>query len=89
MTTPARAHRDHLKAKEMERQIREDKYVEFKLSCDEGDANGCNSLGEWYSVMNNDHKKAAEIYEKNCLEKKHAQSCFNLGMLLCKSVVVG
>src|SRR3546814_355745 len=33
-------------------------------------------------VMQDDHEKAAEVYEKNCAKNSFGPSCFNLGRLL-------
>ena len=57
--------------------------VEFKQNCDDGngDALACHSLGEWYAVVQEDHKNAADIYQKNCTKNKYSASCFNLARL--------
>jgi TPR repeat protein len=57
--------------------------VEFKINCDDGDGDAlaCHSLGEWYSVVKNDHEQAADIYKKNCDKNKFGASCFNLARL--------
>lgn len=79
VTTPSRAARDRAKAAALEEQIKGEKFVEFRLACDDSDATGCHSLGEWWAVIKEDFEKAADIYRVNCLERKHGPSCYNLG----------
>eukprot|EP00500_Bicosoecida_sp_ms1_P001059 CAMPEP_0203810076 /NCGR_PEP_ID=MMETSP0115-20131106/2713_1 /ASSEMBLY_ACC=CAM_ASM_000227 /TAXON_ID=33651 /ORGANISM="Bicosoecid sp, Strain ms1" /LENGTH=242 /DNA_ID=CAMNT_0050718853 /DNA_START=54 /DNA_END=778 /DNA_ORIENTATION=+ len=81
MTTPSRAARERRKAAELEEQIKGEKFVEFRLACDDGDATGCHSLGEWWALVKEDFGKAADLYRTNCLERRHGPSCYNMGRL--------
>lgn len=62
-----------------------DKMAAFEVDCNEGRSNGeaaaCHHVGEFYSVVKDEHKRSSRIYEKNCLEKGYGASCFNLGKL--------
>lgn len=49
--------------------------------CNQNNASACYSLGEWYQLIVKDTKKAAALYDSNCTDRKHANSCFNLGLL--------
>lgn len=60
----------------------EAKYTEFRMGCDAGSADACNSLGEWYALMRQDFRKAVELYTPACLDSKHPQACLNLGLVL-------
>lgn len=57
------------------------KRSEFELGCSEGKSTACFSLGEWHQLIAKDYAKAAEIYDKNCLQRHHGNSCFNLALL--------
>ena len=62
-----------------------DKMAAFEVDCNEGKSNGeaaaCHHVGEFYSVVKDEHQRSSRIYEKNCLEKGYGASCFNLGKL--------
>ena len=51
----------------------------FSLDCDDGkgDATACQSAGEFYSIVEGNHTRAAEIFRKNCDAKHYPSSCFN------------
>ena len=59
----------------------QEKKAEFEVYCDDGVADGCHSLAEMYSAVMHSYDKAGELYEKNCIERKHGGSCFNLAVL--------
>lgn len=84
--TPARRQRENEKnaaARDEGKQKNEQKYHEFKITCDTtGDPGACHSLGEWWSMMRSDFVKAAEIYEVGCFVKSYPQSCLSLGRML-------
>lgn len=77
--TPARARREKYKAATLEEQIKSEKYVEFRLACEDGEPTGCHSLGEWFGVVKGDFATAVKLYTENCLERKHGPSCYNMG----------
>lgn len=84
-TTPARLARETERrnaANELSRRENEAKYVVFEAQCEGGSVESCNSLGEWFVLMRNDHRAAAKIYTPACLDKRHPQACLNLGNLL-------
>jgi hypothetical protein len=58
----------------------------FELDCNDGKgaALPCHQVGEFWSVVKNDHKRAAVVFEKNCYEKGYSASCFNLGRFFSK-----
>lgn len=85
--TPARQLREQQKHKALQEKINEEKYLEFKMACSDGDADGCHSLAEWFSVIRADFVQAAQLYRPNCDTRNHASSCLNLGILSCKCVV--
>ena len=62
-----------------------EKMMAFEVDCNEGKSNreaaACHHVGEFYSVVKDEHKRSSKIYEKNCLEKGYGASCFNLGKL--------
>lgn len=61
----------------------EEKMFIAEMDCDNGKgaAPACHSVGEFFAVVRDDHKRAAEKYEKNCNERSYAPSCFNLARL--------
>jgi uncharacterized protein len=65
----------------------DDAYVEkmaaFEVDCNDGKGEpaACHHVGEFYAVVKDEHKRAAKVYETNCLEKGYGASCFNLGKL--------
>ena len=61
----------------------EAKMLGFEIDCREGEGTpmGCHNVGEFYSVVKEDHKRASITYEKNCAEKNFPASCFNLAKL--------
>jgi hypothetical protein len=80
--TPARRERERLKADALQRKLNEEKYTEFRIACDEGDATACNSLGEWWSALRGDYTKSLAVFRANCDLNKHANSCFNAALQL-------
>lgn len=65
----------------------EARMVAFEVDCFDGKGEpiACHRVGEYYSVVANDHVKAAKVYNENCTNKNYSPSCFNLGRLFCKS----
>lgn len=59
------------------------KMTAFELDCNngKGEAMACHQVGEFFSVVKDNHKKAAKVYHENCHSKNYAPSCFNLGRL--------
>eukprot|EP00753_Platysulcus_tardus_P006592 PLAT14332.1.p1 GENE.PLAT14332.1~~PLAT14332.1.p1 ORF type:complete len:228 (+),score=64.92 PLAT14332.1:12-695(+) len=72
---------ENAEAEEAKRRYLKEKREEFEAFCDEGDGNACNSLGEWWQVVGKDFRKAAGLFETNCWERGHGQSCYNLALL--------
>ena len=64
----------------------EAKMAGFEIDCNEGkgDPGACHHVGEFYSVVKDDHVRAAKVYKQNCETKKYGASCFNLGKLYCE-----
>ena len=62
----------------------DEKMTAFEVDCSDGNGEpiACHHVGEYYSVVKDDHKTAAKIYEMNCDKKHHAPSCFNLAKLI-------
>ena len=48
--TPARYAREVAAVEAMNKRLQDEKFIEFKMACDNGEAGGCNGLGEWYAV---------------------------------------
>lgn len=42
----------------------------------------CHSWAQWSNSFKKDSIKAAEIYEKNCFERNHGESCFSYASLM-------
>jgi TPR repeat protein len=61
----------------------EERLLAAKLDCDndKGAADACHAVGEFLSVVKNDHAGARKAFEKNCASG-HGASCFALGRLL-------
>jgi TPR repeat protein len=57
-------------------------HSEFEEGCNQNSPDACFSLGEWHQLIAKDEEKAGEIYAKNCNDRSHPSSCFNLAMLL-------
>lgn len=59
----------------------ENRMIAFEINCNDGIGDGmsCHQVGEFLSVVKDDHAKAAKVYEKNCWSKNYGPSCFNLG----------
>lgn len=55
----------------------------FRDDCDNGtgDPIACHHVGEFFSVVQNDRATSARIFTKNCDQKNHYASCFNLAKL--------
>ena len=64
----------------------ETKMAGFEVDCNDGQGApaACHHVGEFYSTVKSDYKRAAKVYEMNCKDKKYAASCFNLGRYYCK-----
>ena len=61
----------------------EERMLAAKLDCDNGKgaADACHAVGEFLSVVKNDHAGARTQFERNC-KNGHGASCFALGRLL-------
>ena len=61
----------------------EERMLAAKLDCDRGNGQGdaCHAVGEFLSVVKNDHEGARKQFERNC-KNGHGASCFALGRLL-------
>ena len=61
----------------------EERMLAAKLDCDRGTGQGdaCHAVGEFLSVVKNDHVGARKQFERNC-KNGHGASCFALGRLL-------
>lgn len=64
----------------------EAKMVAFEVDCNggKGEPMACHHVGEFYSVVKDQHDRSAKIYIQNCTENKYGPSCFNLARLYCK-----
>lgn len=64
----------------------EAKMAAFEVDCNDGQGEpmACHHVGEFYSVVKDEHHRSAKIYTKNCDEKNYGASCFNLGRLFSK-----
>lgn len=64
----------------------EAKMVAFEVDCNggKGEPMACHNVGEFYSVVKDQHDRSAKIYAQNCLDNKYGPSCFNLARLYCK-----
>ena len=85
MPTPSRRAREaeaEAASRAAGRAANEQKFTEFRLGCDAGEAHACTSLGEWFVLMRGDFARAAALYTTACLEKRHPQACLNLGTML-------
>lgn len=83
--TPARHLREQARVeleKEKGFKDNESKFTEFDMGCSAGQVSACNSLGEWYSLMRQDFRKASEMYTNACFEHKYPQACLNLGTMM-------
>jgi cytochrome c oxidase assembly factor 7 len=63
----------------------EEKMAAFEVDCNDGHGAGkaCHHVGEFYSVVKDEHDRAKAIYEVNCFREKdpYYPSCFNLAKL--------
>eukprot|EP00924_Labyrinthula_sp_SR-Ha-C_P015817 maker-scaffold_4-snap-gene-10.53-mRNA-1 protein AED:0.00 eAED:0.00 QI:97/1/1/1/1/1/2/462/245 len=66
---------------ELKEKYFQEKLIEFRTNCSDGDYDSCFSLGEWYQVVARNFKNASEVYETNCFENNHPNSCYHLGKL--------
>ncbi len=73
---------DDLQLKKIDSEY-EAKMVAFESDCNDGkgEPSACHHVGEFYSVVKDDHAKAAKIYHDNCFTRNYSASCFNLGRL--------
>lgn len=74
--------------REMDGMERVDENYELKMAAFEADCNdgqgepvACHHVGEFYSVVKDEHNRSAKVYEKNCYGKNYGPSCFNLARL--------
>ena len=60
----------------------EERMLAAKLDCDSGKgaADACHAVGEFLSVVKNDHVGARQQFDRNC-KNGHGASCFALGRL--------
>ena len=60
-----------------------EKMASFEVDCNDGKGEpaACHHVGEFYSVVKDEHERSSKVYEKNCLQKGYGASCFNLGKL--------
>lgn len=79
--TPARREREWRKGDDAVKRQNEERYTEFRLGCDEGDATACNSLGEWWATMRGDYSSAQQIFHTTCNDYQHASACLNYGIM--------
>lgn len=59
------------------------KMAAFEADCNDGQGEpvACHHVGEFYSVVKDEHNRSAKVYEKNCYGKNYGPSCFNLARL--------
>ena len=64
--------------------------VAFESDCNDGkgDAMACHQVGEFFSIIKDEYEKSAKIFETNCQEKNYNASCYALGKLLCKILIL-
>jgi len=57
------------------------KMAAFESDCNDGKGEpaACHHVGEFYSVVRDEHERAARVYRDNC--PRYAASCFNLAKL--------
>lgn len=57
------------------------KMAGFESDCNDGkgEPSACHHVGEFYSVVTDEHSRAAKVYRDNC--PRYAPSCFNLARL--------
>jgi hypothetical protein len=67
----------------------EAKMLAFEIDCNDGkgEPQACHHVGEFYSVVKDQHDRSAKIYDLNCNNKGYGPSCFNLARLYRKSLV--
>lgn len=67
----------------------ETKMVAFESDCNDGKGVplACHQVGEFFSVVKDNHEKAAKVYNDNCSRNNYGPSCFNLGRLYCKFAI--
>jgi hypothetical protein len=72
---------------DIEYNLVDDAYVEkmtaFEMDCADGQGEpmACHHVGEFFSVVRNEHDRAAKVYANNCYNVGFGPSCFNLGKL--------
>lgn len=59
------------------------KMTAFEIDCNDGkgEPSACHHVGEFFSIVKDDHKRAFNVYELNCNKSGYSPSCFNLGKL--------
>lgn len=64
----------------------EAKMAGFEVDCNDGKgtAAACHHVGEFYSVVKDQHDRAAAVYTNNCTTYSYPASCFNLAKLFRK-----
>ena len=57
------------------------KMVAFESDCNDGKGEpaACHHVGEFYSIVRDEHERAARVYRDNC--SRYSASCFNLAKL--------
>jgi TPR repeat protein len=60
-----------------------EKMAAFEVDCNDGKGEpmACHNVGEFFAVINSDHKRARGLYERNCRDNNFGPSCFNLAKL--------
>lgn len=66
------------------------KMAAFEADCNDGQGEpvACHHVGEFYSVVKDEHNRSAKVYEKNCYGKNYGPSCFNLARLYRTSFIM-
>ena len=61
----------------------QEKMLDFEIECNggKGNPNACHHVGEYFSVIRDEHARAAKIYENNCTSNGYGASCFKLAKL--------
>lgn len=55
--------------------------TEYSFQCNhEKDSDGCQRLGDFYEMYQQQFDKSYKVFEKNCTDNSHARSCYKLGI---------
>lgn len=65
--TPARLAREMAHIEAMNDKLQQEKFIEFKSACDNGEPGGCNGLGEWYAVRGREGQQARHHVIHYCM----------------------